>query len=74
MAGAAVELSDALLINPNDMDQIEQAIVKALEMPGAGAAETAEENAAHRLGANREPLGREFYQRVELGPAGKTGR
>ena len=33
MAGAAVELSDALLINPNDMDQIEQAIVKALEMP-----------------------------------------
>lgn len=28
-----MELSDALLINPNDMDQIEQAIVKALEMP-----------------------------------------
>ena len=33
MAGAAVELSDALLINPNDMEQIEQAIVNALELP-----------------------------------------
>lgn len=40
---------------------------------GAGAAETAEENAAHRLGANREPLGRKFYQRVELGLPEKLG-
>ncbi len=33
MAGASVELSDALLINPNDTDQIEQAICRALKMP-----------------------------------------
>lgn len=33
MAGAAVELTDALQINPNDTDQIEQAICCALEMP-----------------------------------------
>lgn len=33
MAGAAVELTDALLINPNDVGQIEQAICEALEMP-----------------------------------------
>ena len=33
MAGAAVEMTDALLINPNDTEQIEQAICRALEMP-----------------------------------------
>ncbi|MGV3641928.1 MAG: bifunctional alpha,alpha-trehalose-phosphate synthase (UDP-forming)/trehalose-phosphatase [Adhaeribacter sp.] len=33
MAGAAQELSDALLINPNDVDQICGAIYQALEMP-----------------------------------------
>lgn len=33
MAGAAVEMSDALLINPNDTEQIENAICQALEMP-----------------------------------------
>lgn len=33
MAGAAVEMPDALLINPNDTAQIEQAICMALEMP-----------------------------------------
>jgi trehalose 6-phosphate synthase/phosphatase len=33
MAGAAVELSDAILINPNDIRQIDAAIVKALRMP-----------------------------------------
>lgn len=33
MAGAAVEMSDALLINPNDTEQIERAICQALEMP-----------------------------------------
>lgn len=33
MAGAAVEMTDALLINPNDTEQIEQAICQALEMP-----------------------------------------
>ncbi|MFL1682257.1 MULTISPECIES: bifunctional alpha,alpha-trehalose-phosphate synthase (UDP-forming)/trehalose-phosphatase [Bacteroidales] len=33
MAGAAVEMTDALLINPNDTEQIVQAISKALEMP-----------------------------------------
>lgn len=35
MAGAAVEMTDALLINPNDTEQIEHAICKALEMPVA---------------------------------------
>lgn len=33
MAGAAVEMTDALLINPNDIEQIEHAICRALEMP-----------------------------------------
>ncbi|MDD6210718.1 MAG: bifunctional alpha,alpha-trehalose-phosphate synthase (UDP-forming)/trehalose-phosphatase [Bacteroidales bacterium] len=33
MAGAAVEMTDALLINPNDTEQIERAICQALEMP-----------------------------------------
>ena len=33
MAGCAVELTDAIQINPNDIEEIEQAIVKALEMP-----------------------------------------
>jgi trehalose 6-phosphate synthase/phosphatase len=32
MAGAATELSDAIVINPNNVDQIEWAIVDALEM------------------------------------------
>lgn len=33
MAGASVEMTDALRINPNDTDQIAQAIYTALEMP-----------------------------------------
>ncbi|MEM9916981.1 MAG: bifunctional alpha,alpha-trehalose-phosphate synthase (UDP-forming)/trehalose-phosphatase [Bacteroidota bacterium] len=33
MAGAANELSDALLVNPQDLNDMVQAIVKALEMP-----------------------------------------
>lgn len=33
MAGASVEMTDALLINPNDTEQIEKAICRALEMP-----------------------------------------
>jgi len=33
MAGAAKELSDALLVNPNDEEQLVQAIKSALEMP-----------------------------------------
>ena len=35
MAGAAVELHDALTINPNDISQIENAIHQALQMPEA---------------------------------------
>lgn len=33
MAGAAVEMTDAIQINPNDSEQIENAICQALEMP-----------------------------------------
>ena len=33
MAGAAVELGEALLINPNDADEVESALYQALEMP-----------------------------------------
>lgn len=33
MAGATVELTDAIQINPNDTEQIENAICQALEMP-----------------------------------------
>lgn len=32
MAGAAIELQDALIINPNDKDEIEKAILQALTM------------------------------------------
>ena len=35
MAGAAVELTDAIQINPNDTEQIENAICQALEMPAS---------------------------------------
>lgn len=33
MAGAAIELQDALIINPNDTEEIEKAILQALTMP-----------------------------------------
>jgi len=33
MAGAAIELQDAIIINPNDTDQIENAILQAMNMP-----------------------------------------
>ena len=33
MAGAAAELTDALLVNPNDTDEIERSLCQALEMP-----------------------------------------
>lgn len=33
MAGAATELTEAMIINPNDVNDIEQALVKAMEMP-----------------------------------------
>jgi len=33
MAGAVIELPDAIIINPNDTDQIENAILEALNMP-----------------------------------------
>jgi trehalose 6-phosphate synthase/phosphatase len=33
MAGAAIELNDALIINPNNIEEIENAIFTALEMP-----------------------------------------
>jgi len=33
MAGAAIELTDAIIVNPNDIEEIERAIMEALEMP-----------------------------------------
>lgn len=33
MAGAAIELNQAIIINPNDINQIERSIVEALKMP-----------------------------------------
>lgn len=33
MAGAAIELTEALIVNPNDTDQIEEALLKAVQMP-----------------------------------------
>ncbi len=33
MAGAAIELTEAILVNPNDVEEIERAILEALEMP-----------------------------------------
>ena len=35
MAGAATELGEALLVNPNDIEEIADALLKALEMPVA---------------------------------------
>ena len=46
MAGAAVELGDALLINPNDIDQVASALYQALEMP--------EQEQLHRMKAMQE--------------------
>ncbi len=39
MAGAATDMPEALLVNPNDMNQISDAILQALEMPLAQQAE-----------------------------------
>ncbi|WP_321480267.1 bifunctional alpha,alpha-trehalose-phosphate synthase (UDP-forming)/trehalose-phosphatase [uncultured Bacteroides sp.] len=33
MAGAAQELRDAIIVNPNDIDELKRSMVKALEMP-----------------------------------------
>lgn len=33
MAGASIELTDAIIVNPNDVCEIEKAIYRALEMP-----------------------------------------
>ncbi len=33
MAGAAIELPEAIIVNPNNVEQIERAILEALEMP-----------------------------------------
>lgn len=33
MAGAAIELGEAIIVNPNDVGEIESAILQALEMP-----------------------------------------
>lgn len=46
MAGAASELTDALVVNPNDCCEIEQAICRALEMP-----ETEQIDRMHRMHA-----------------------
>ena len=35
MAGAAIELTDSIIVNPNDIVEIEHAILEALEMPEA---------------------------------------
>ena len=33
MAGASIELFDSILVNPFDLDQMSESILKALEMP-----------------------------------------
>ena len=33
MAGAAIELTESIIVNPNDLEQIEKAILDALQMP-----------------------------------------
>jgi len=33
MAGAAIELTDSIIVNPNDIEEIERALLEALEMP-----------------------------------------
>ena len=33
MAGASIELSDAVIVNPNDIGEIENALLQALEIP-----------------------------------------
>lgn len=43
MAGAAIELSEALIVNPTDIQEIEDALVKALEMPEKEQLETLKE-------------------------------
>ncbi|GAB6122429.1 bifunctional alpha,alpha-trehalose-phosphate synthase (UDP-forming)/trehalose-phosphatase [Dysgonomonas termitidis] len=40
MAGASIELSDAIIVNPTDIKEIESAILQALEMPAEEQLET----------------------------------
>ena len=50
MTGASGELGEAVMINPNDIDQMATAIAKALEMPG--------DEKAFRMEAMRRRVGR----------------
>lgn len=50
MAGAAIELQDAVIINPNDTDEIEKSILKALTM--------SQEEKAKRLGKMQKHISR----------------
>lgn len=51
MAGAAVEMQDAIIINPNNANDIEDAILKALEMP--------EEEQLERLGQMQKTIAKQ---------------
>ncbi len=72
MAGASVELSDALLINPNDTDQIEQAICRALKMPLEEQRERLQRIASHPFGSNRKQMGCGFHERMAADRREKT--
>ncbi len=55
MAGAAIELQEAIIINPNDTDQIESAILTALNMP--------EEEKKERLKAMQKRISTQTVQK-----------
>jgi trehalose 6-phosphate synthase/phosphatase len=58
MAGAAIELKEAIIINPNNIDEIEEALLDALKMP--------EEEKKTRMEKMRQTLSRQTVNKWAL--------
>ncbi len=71
--GAARELTEALLVNPYDLEEASAALAAALSMPARGAGRADARDAGARLRVQRLPLGRADAHRrgaaAEPGPA-----
>ena len=62
MAGAAVELTDAIQINPNDTEQIENAICQALEMPEEEQKQRLQRMQKHSVRTDSQQMGSRLCQ------------
>jgi trehalose 6-phosphate synthase (EC 2.4.1.15)/trehalose 6-phosphatase (EC 3.1.3.12) len=67
MAGAAIELSEALIINPTNVREIEQAMVGALRMPAKEQRKRMISMQALNFGTDCGTMGKRFYRRVATG-------